>query len=202
MNINNNKFEQLIKKSYTLDQIYMLSLIKDEYDVISMCEKSVKIHAIYNALIRKGLITRSDDVTLIGEELLNFINSNEKDVTLIKKVNKVGDFDLWWSVFPANNKFSYKGQDFTATRAFKTKKEECKTLFNAIVNSKEYTAKEIIEATKYDVFLKKEDSVKNRENRLKFLQNTHTYLNQKTFQGFVGLTIEDAPTISKRNFDI
>ena len=51
----------------------------------------------------------------------------------------------------------------------------------------------------YDVLNKKENSVKAGENKLKYLQNSLTYLTQRSYEPYIeivkeGITIEDKPT--------
>ena len=152
----------------------------------------MKIAALEQGLLRKGLITEKG-ITVLGEELLSFLETKGESVKLNKKVINVDDFDLWWEIFPANNKFDI----FKATRTFKVKKDACKILFNKYINEKKWTAKEIIDATKYDIEIRKESSIKKRENQLTFLQNSHTYLYQESFQGYIGLSVE----ISKKDYD-
>ena len=54
----------------------MLQLIKEKIDISEMLEGSVKISTIHQSLIRKGLITdQGDELTLIGKELLEFIDT-------------------------------------------------------------------------------------------------------------------------------
>lgn len=187
MNIQIFHFEEIIKKGYSLDIIYILKLIKEEYDVKSIYIKSDKIKAIYKSCIRKGLISLEDKLTLLGEELLNFINIDSPNITINKKIIKHSYFDEWWECFPSNNKFEYKGINFKPTRSFRVRKNDCKILFNKIINEKKFTAEQIINATKYDVLLKKQNSVKKEENQLTYLQNTYTYLFQESFEGFVNL---------------
>ncbi len=187
LNLKVEHFIELQKKSYSLDQIFLLKLIQEEKDLTSICNDSVKINTLYNSLIRKGLINEDNCLTLLGEEILSFIDSKGENIKLNNKVVNVNDFDLWWEIFPANNKFDI----FKATRTFKVKKDDCKTLFNKYVNEKKWTAKEIIDATKYDIEIRKENSIKKRENQLTFLQNSHTYLYQESFQGFIGLELEE-----------
>jgi len=187
LNLEVEHFIELQKKSYSLDHIFLLKLIQEQLDITQICLDSVKINTIYSSLIRKGLISEDNKLTLLGEEMLEFINTEGENIKLNKKVVNVNDFDLWWETFPSNNGFDV----FKATRTFKVKKDDCKTLFNKYVNEKKYTAKEIIDATKYDVEIRKENSIKKRENQLTFLQNSHTYLYQESFQGFIGLEIKE-----------
>jgi len=45
----------------------------------------------------------------------------------------------------------------------------------------------MVEALKYDVMSKKEASIKEGTNKLKYMQNSLTYLNQRSFEGFIEL---------------
>ena len=53
LNISPWHFEELIKKSYSLDHIFLLKLIHDGYDISSLVKNSMKINAIEQGLIRK-----------------------------------------------------------------------------------------------------------------------------------------------------
>jgi hypothetical protein len=86
------------------------------------------------------------------------------------------------------------------TTTFKTNKEGCRLLFNKMILDKEFTAKEIIDATLYDVNLKKERSYKTGQNQLMFLQNSHTYLLKKFFDGFVGMGVKKEPKTIIKNY--
>ena len=197
-NILPEQFEELIKKSYNLDIIYLLKLVEQQYDVTSLREESMRIAAIYQALIRKGLITENDELTTIGKDLLEFLDA-KISTKILKRKPASKEFEEWWEVFPSNDKFEYKGVSFRATRAFKAKKEDCKLLFNKYINENLFTAHEMIEATKYDVQLKKENSVNKRQNQLTYLQNSYTYIYQKSFQGYIDLIKEGVEIIETKN---
>ena len=75
LHISPQVFKELIKKSYNLDLVYLLKLIEDGQDISPLYEDSMKIGALHQGLVRKGLISRDDDkVTIEGKDLLNFIN--------------------------------------------------------------------------------------------------------------------------------
>ena len=61
LHITPEKFEELIKKSYSLDIIYLLKLIEAEHDVQPLYENSMRISAIYQSLRRKGLIAEDEN---------------------------------------------------------------------------------------------------------------------------------------------
>ena len=190
LTIHPEKFLEIIKTSYSLDIIYLLKLIEQNYDISELCKESVKINVLYNTLIRKGLITETEDkLTILGTELLEFIES--KSYTKFKKKKFGNDgFDSWWENYPGTDKFEYKGKSFPATRALRANKDECRTKFNKILLEGDYTSEQLIEALKYDVQSKKDNSVSTGNNKLSFMQNSLTYLNQKTFEPFIEIIKE------------
>lgn len=192
-------FEELIKKSYSLDVIYLLKLIEQQMDVQPLCEGSMKISALYQTLIRKGLISTTDEkITTEGIELLRFIETKEA-TKIIKRKPDTTQFEEWWKVYPGTDTFAHKGKKFTGNRGLRQNKDECRLRFDKILLEGEYTAAELIEALEFDVLQKKENSVKTGTNRLSYMQNSLTYLNQRSYEPFIelikegGKVIEEAP---------
>lgn len=204
-NVTPSHFEQLLKQSYSLDHIFLLKLIEANIDIQPLTDGSMKIAGLYQSLIRKGLVS---DVTLqitqIGRELLTFADSEVKQP--IKKLKqKPEDFDAWWNAFPSTDNFEHKSKKFQGSRALKRAREDCRIKFNKILAEGEYVAKDIIDATNLDVYLKKEASIRTGDNKLSFLQNSLTYLTQRSFEPFIemiktGVEIPNAQT--KRSIDI
>jgi hypothetical protein len=189
-NISFQKFQQIHNAGFTLDHVYLLIQIEAGIDVRTLCGESLKLGTLHHSIYRKGFITLDDKLTLTGKEFISFINQEEEvvpEITYKKKKPDVNDFDLWWKSYPPTDTFSHKGKTFTGTRAMKVKKDECKVKFNRILEEGEYTAQELIEALKFEVEQKKDNSVKEKTNKLKFMQNSLTYLNQRTFEPFIEL---------------
>jgi len=173
----------------------LLLQIDSGEDVKTLCEESLKLGALYHSIYRKGFITLDDKLTLAGREFISFMNEQEEiapDVTYKKKKPNVSDFEMWWKTYPPTDTFSHKGKTFTGTRAMKVKKDECKVKFNRILEEGEYTAQELIEALNFEVGQKKDNSVKEKTNKLKFMQNSLTYLNQRSFEPYIELIREGA----------
>ena len=190
LTIHPEKFLEIIKTSYSLDIIYLLKLIEQNYDISELCKESVKINVLYNTLIRKGLITETEDkLTILGTELLEFIESKSSTKFKKKKFGNDG-FDSWWENYPGTDKFEYKGRSFPATRALRANKDECRTKFNKILLEGNYTSEQLVEALKYDVQSKKDNSISTGTNNLTFMQNSLTYLNKKTFEPFIEIIKE------------
>jgi hypothetical protein len=114
----------------------------------------------------------------------------------LPKKKKSEDFDKWWNQYPGTDTFTYKSQSFTGTRGMRVKKEDCKVKFNSIVAEGDYTTIELIAALDYEVLQKKENSIKTKTNRLTFMQNSLTYLNQRSFEPFIEL-IREGKTIKE-----
>ena len=69
-------------------------------------------------------------------------------------------------------------------------KDECRTKFNKILLEGVYTSEQLVEALKYDVQSKKDNSISTGTNNLTFMQNSLTYLNKKTYEPFIEIIKE------------
>lgn len=186
LTVHPHHFLELLKKSYTLDQIYLLSLIQNKTDVSSLTQQSAKVAAVYQGLLRKGLITEAEELTILGTSLLEFLKSNV-GTSLVKKKPQSEDFLRWWKEYPGTDIFVFKNKQFSGTRTLRLSKEPCRIEFEKILNEGEYSTEQLITALAYDVRMKKEASFKSNENKLKYMQNSLTYLNQRSYEAFIEL---------------
>jgi hypothetical protein len=192
LNVTPQQFEELIKRGYNLDVIFLLKLIDEQYDVSPLCEGSMKIGSVYQTLIRKALITKDDEkITTLGKDLLEFMNAKSTG-KLIKRKPATTDFEEWWKNYPGTDSFEYKGKKFTGTRAIRKGKDECRLKFDKILLEGEYTAQQLIAALNYELLQKKESSVSTNSNRMTFMQNSVTYLNQRAFEAYIELINDGA----------
>jgi len=192
LNVTPQQFEELIKKGYNLDVIFLLKLIDEQYDVSPLCEGSMKIGSVYQTLIRKALITKDDEkITTLGKDLLEFMDAKSTG-RLIKRKPATTDFEEWWKAYPGTDSFEYKGKKFTGTRAIRKGKDECRLKFDKILLEGEYTAVQLIAALNYELLQKKESSVSTNSNRMTFMQNSVTYLNQRAFEAYIELINDGA----------
>lgn len=198
MHISPKIFQELIKKSYNLDIIYLLKLIDEEHDITPMYENSMKISALYQSLIRKGLITHEDKITLVGKDLLKFIKTDDdSDVKIVKRKPITTDFEEWWKNYPSTDSFKVNNQVFKGTRSLRRGKEECKRKFKAILEEGDYTAEQLIESLKFEVNNRIERSLSEKKNILSFMQGSIPYLNQRSFEGFIEMMKTEKDTPSK-----
>lgn len=207
LNVTPEQFEEIIKRSYNLDILYLLKLIEEQYDITSLCKDSMRISAIYQSLIRKGLIAENENkLTTIGKDLLEFLDI-KAGAKLIKRKPATTDFEEWWKIYPGTDSFEYKNKKFTGTRAIRKGKDECRLKFDKILIEGEYTALQLISALKLEILQKKESSVTTNSNRMTFMQNSVTYLNQRSFEPFIelinqGEEITSSPQIPTGSTDI
>jgi hypothetical protein len=191
-------YEELIKQGYTLDCIFLLKLIEGDVDITELCNDNVKISTLYLFLVRKGLVTTVDGkITTTGYELLRFIDSRSKG-KIVKRQPDVVGFEEWWKSYPGTDMFLHKNKKFVGSRSLRQNKEECLLRFDKILLEGEYTAKDLIDALLLDVHQKKENSVKLGVNKLTYMQNSLTYLNQRSFEPYIelvkqGVKIEETP---------
>jgi hypothetical protein len=75
--------------------------------------------------------------------------------------------------------------------------ENCRLKFNAILSEGEYTADDLIAALEFDVLQKKENSYKADDNKLRYMQNSLTYLNQRSFEPFIELVKEGVTIVEQ-----
>jgi len=152
----------------------------------------MKIGSVYQTLIRKALITKDDEkITTLGKDLLEFMDAKSTG-RLIKRKPATTDFEEWWKAYPGTDSFEYKGKKFTGTRAIRKGKDECRLKFDKILLEGEYTAVQLIAALNYELLQKKESSVSTNSNRMTFMQNSVTYLNQRAFEAYIELINDGA----------
>ena len=195
LTVSPQQYEELIKRGHNLDVIFLLKLIDEQYDVSPLCEGSMKIASVYQSLIRKALITKDDALTVLGRDLLVFLDT-KTDVKIIRRKPATTDFEEWWKTYPGTDSFEYKGKSFKGTRALRLHKDDCRLKFDKILLEGEYTASQLIAALNFEILQKKETSITENTNRLKFMQGSSVYLNQRSYEPFIEL-INDGATITE-----
>jgi len=190
INIKPYHFTELLNKGYSLDMMYILELIQNQKEIQSLIEENKKIEAIVSTLRRKQLICEGkDELTTKGQEILSFLNTRVKSLKT-KKVDNT-EFDKWWKTFPGTDTFIHKGQNFQGARSLRVNKDGCRAKFEKILLEGDYSSEELIKALEFQVEQMKERSIKERQNKLTYLQNSLSYLNQRVFEPFIELVKSD-----------
>lgn len=187
-------FEELLKEGYTLDIIFLLKLVEEDYDIKTLCDATPKLQALCQSLYRKGLVSDNYKITIIGKNLLEFMNSRAKVTKIVKKTQSFDEFEKWWKIYPGTDIFTHKGKSFSGSRTLKRDKDECQAKFDKIISEGEYTSDQLIAALEYEVLQKKENSIKTGVNRLSYMQGSLVYLNQRSFEPFIEL-IKEGKTV-------
>ena len=184
MNITLEKYIKILDAGYSLDILYLLKLIKEGVDLTEEILHP-KIAAINQMLLRKALVSEQK-VTMTGDQLLAYLDTEEvKNVKLVKII-KAADFDKWWEIFPATNTFVYKGKTFTGSRSLRQKKADCKLLFAKHLNEG-MKSEDIIGGTEYHMQIAKEESFKKGDNKLTYIASSERYLREKMFEPYIEL---------------
>ena len=190
MNITPYHFEEILKAGYSLDIIYFLKIANEGYDIEKLCDDP-KLRVLCQTVRRKGLLSENFKITVLGKSVLGFLDEKgTPEMKLVKKKQVSNDFDEWWKAYPGTDTFTHKGKEFSGTRSLRAKKDDCKAKLNSILAEGEYTIAELIAAIQYEVLQKKENSIKTKTNKLSYMQNSLTYLNQRTFEPFIELIRE------------
>ena len=169
-----------------------MSQINSGNDVKSFVKGSLKLEVLLHSLYRKGLVTEDFEITLVGKAILDSLSDDSAVPQIKTVVIPESCFADWWKSYPGTDTFTYKGKTFSGSRSLRQKKEECRKKFDAILKEGGYTCDELILALEYEVKQKKEASLKANTNRMMYMQNSLTYLNQRSFESFVELIREGA----------
>lgn len=190
-------FKEILKSGFTLDMVFLLKLAEEGHDLKDICKGDVKLEILYQSVYRKGLVSESGKLTLTGKNVLKFLKEEAPKDKIIKKKPASEDFTRWWKAFPGTDTFEHKGKKFAGTRSLRREVENCKLKFNAILAEGDYTADDLIAALEFEVLQKKENSIKNNTNKMTYMQNSMTYLNQRTFEPFIELVREGMKVVEE-----
>lgn len=200
-NISIEQFLRIQESELPMDYVYLLDYFSKN-EVRPDHFGSLKVRSVIQGLVRKGLITQDCVVTQTGNMFLQGLNQGYPTTIGRIKSTVVAaqniDFDNWWRAYPSTDIFEHKGRKFNGNRGLKTKKDECKTMFIKILNEGEFMAEDLIRALEYEVLMKKEASIREGENKLKYMVNTRSYLNQRLFENFVVIS-KEKPTAEKNS---
>lgn len=187
-NISLEKFKEIVDLKVSLDELYILEQFHNQVDVRSL--KGARVEGLIQGLHRKGYLLSNDQLSTPGESLVGYakLSAPMKELIAYDKAREESAFDKWWKAYPATDIFEYRGRKFTGTRGFRVKKEECKLKFQKILQEGEYSGEDLVRALEYEVAIKKEASVKEGENKMRYMQSTLPYLNQRTFENFVEIS--------------
>lgn len=197
LNVSDKHFLEIIERGYSMDIVFLLKLIHEGNEIDSLCNENVKISAMKQSLIRKQLITEEGKIMSAGEELILFLNTKIAG-KIVRKIPNNSDFDdFFWNIYPPTDSFSYEGKKFTGSRGLRQDKENCRLKFEKIITEGEYKPEQISAAIKLEVEQKIQQSFKTGTNKLSYMKNSLSYLNQRAFEPYIELLKTDIVTEQK-----
>jgi hypothetical protein len=191
-NLTIEAFEELTKVGMDLNSLFVLECLSEGTDpcVHVKSYNCERVEAWKQGLIRKGLVNEDLTLTLNGKQLLS---SSHKGTSVFEgfkavAIKKTDDFERWWSTFPKTDLFEYGGKYFSGSRGMRVRKDDCRKKLLKILDEGPYTIEDMIRALEYEILLKKKESLKENANKLKYMHNSFTYLNQRDFENFIEIS--------------
>lgn len=182
IDISPNKVAETFSRGYDLGILYYLELINENKHIPDQMNFS-KIEA---KCIRKGLIS-DGKLTILGKELLEWLDKPE-EIRFEKRKLDENVFEQWWEAYPKSDNFTYRNKSFKGGRGLRQKKDDCKIKLKAILDEGEHSMEDMIRSLNYEISQKMEKSYKEGRNCLSFMQNSLTYLTQRTFENFMEIS--------------
>jgi DNA-directed RNA polymerase len=187
LNVTAHHFQELISRGFDMNIVVLLRLINEQYDLSALLTESAKMNAMVQGIVRKGLVNEElTKLTKQGQEILVFMDSKVPRRIVKKKVDE-SEFEKWWKAFPSTNTFTYKGKTFAGDRAMKVKKDECRMKIDKILLEGEFSIDDLVNALNYEVKQKMESSLRAGTNKLSYMHNSLSYLNQNDYIPFIEL---------------
>jgi len=182
IDISPDKQAELYQKGYDLGIIAFLELLKYGKTI----PDQVYFSKLEAKCTRKGIVM-DGKITSVGKELLEWLDKPENIIFEKKKLND-DVFNLWWESYPKLDSFTYRGRSFAGSRSLRLKKDDCKIKLKAILDEGEHSMEDMIRSLNYEISQKMEKSYKEGRNCLSFMQNSLTYLTQRTFENFMEIS--------------
>lgn len=183
--------ELLFFKEYSDLDTYIPRLASN-YDILMQNLLRRDFIKYYNDNLASYRNVRNISLTLKGENVLKALRDITPDNDSKVVITVETYFNEFWDKFPSSDKWN----NFPSTRALKSDKNGCNKRYNKLLLEEGYNHTDIIKALDFQIRMFKKNSTVV-ENKLKFFQNSSTWLNQKTFLEYLELmkeeSIEDEP---------
>lgn len=150
-------------------------------------------HKFVTELVKTGHIFE-DQITDKGNALIRELLAWDgvyipKEKVKKKAVEYSVEFTEWWEAYPASDNFEYAGIEFNGTRSLKVKKDDCAVMYDVILNEgdKNEIHQSLLEALKWEVEARKDQSVIRSKNEMSFMSATSAYLYKRIFFTYIPL---------------
>lgn len=204
LDINEAVLQKLKSDRLTADHVFILQLLFNrQFDLLDLYDKNfTEERALlnYQGLERKQLIVPDPAdhsyyiISLEGTDyflsLVALRNNTSYQPQALSRQEKNRAFDEWWNTYPSTTYWvAGDGRVFTGDRALRSgTQEENRKLYFKILNEGIYAHQQLLACLKYEIAAKKRQSLQNGSNCLHFMQNSLTYLRNRTFEHFMELS--------------
>lgn len=151
-------------------------------------------HKLKTELLKYGFIF-DEIITEKGRDLVFQANNWDGIYEPLQKQTKVErtyseEFLEFWENYPSTDNFEIDGRSFQGIRSLRDKKPECQTKFEFI--TKIISPRELIDALKYEVDARKDQSLVRGQNQLSFMKASWSWLHNKCFEPYLELAAKGA----------
>lgn len=178
------QIEKIFNEGLDMNTIFMLEVIAKQIDT-GKVYGTAKALGWTQTLTRKQFLTSEGKVSTKGRSLLLFLSGGE----VAKFHQKEDKFKTWWNAYPRTAQFKHKGVVFRSVQVKRIKEKECRTLWEECI-AEGYTPDQIIQGTMNHFQTAKDLSVKEKENKVQYINNSYTYLSRRAFVDYIEETEE------------
>ena len=154
------------------------TLVKEEYLVEDPNDTSKTIISLKGKNLINDLI---EDKPGIGGESFILTLTEDMFTRVSGKQTEDEMFEEWWKTYPTSSRWETedKSAKFEGSRALKNlRKTDAKKRYLKLLNQG-LDHKELLGGLKYEVKIKKLDSIKKSENQMDYIKGMESYLNQE-----------------------
>lgn len=205
-----NKSKRLISKLreavFDFNHLFILECYKypedreflDEYTIPSL--KDFTLSSAHQFLVKEGYIVADPEnsekfiLSVKGEDFLDNLKgytATQGELIVIKPIRSIqtldDKFEEWWKLYPRTGTWETedKSRKYVSSRNLKNlKKEKAKEKYLALLNQK-LSHEELMGGLKYEIKLKKLDSVKTNSNKMEYFKGMESYLNSQQYLNFM-----------------
>lgn len=177
----------LLKNDLTLDEYFILYCIYNkEYNLLFLvynCSESVNLlNDLFKGLELKQFLKNTKGiVNQLGDLTLVYLKSKGSDLFETEKFS----FLTWWNMYPikvgtGNTLRVLKSKDPESTQG-----KNCKIKFDKLIKGSPEVARQMLKGLEVEL------QVRKRSNSMQFFQLIDTYINQKTWEKYCDLELEE-----------
>ena len=149
---------------------------------------------LFQTLQRKGFLTPDSHITEQGKKLYELLSNpmfTSSNTIVSKEVRKTkrdynAQYSEWLKHYPATATWTDDNVKlWEDSRVLRKNTPDAERMYLEILSRGEFTHEEMCNALDFQVEIMKKNSIKSRENKMKFFQGTLPYLNQETYRKWI-----------------